>query len=506
MKHRFFFTLLILFFFLLSSCTSTEVSPSAVPSPTMTPVPEIIVYPDPSPEPTPTDQLNEVDQPAETTRTLYVLDTILDYDRHHLSVDETIRYTNHTGEPLSELVLMVEPQNYPGVFSLTTLKWVDGAIIEGFSWDKNRLTLPLPLPMNPGDRIEIKITFELNLPMPIPSTEMRPVPFGYSDRQTNLVDWYPFIAPYVPGKGWLAHPASYYGEHLVYESADFEINLRFESPRDGLIVAASSVNLANSENNVFPYQYRLKSARNFALSISDQYQVFSQSIDGITILSYTFPFHAAAGESALQTTINAVQLFSDLLIPYPYQTLSVVEADFLDGMEYTGLFFLSNGFYNLHNGSPADYLTAIAAHETAHQWWYGLVGNDQALEPWLDEALCTYSEHLYYQKFHPEVLDWWWAYRVNYYEPSGWVDTTIYNPEGSQTPYRSYRNAVYLNGAKFIADLRELTGDTDFFSFIQDYTSYFKDQIATGDDFFTILEKHTLKDISPLLAQYFKNR
>jgi hypothetical protein len=33
-----------------------------------------------------------------------------------------------------------------------------------------------------------------------------------------------------------------------------------------------------------------------------------------------------------------------------------------------------------------------AAHETAHQWFYSLVGNDQARDPWLDEGLATWAE------------------------------------------------------------------------------------------------------------------
>ena len=37
----------------------------------------------------------------------------------------------------------------------------------------------------------------------------------------------------------------------------------------------------------------------------------------------------------------------------------------------------------------------VIVHETAHQWWYGLVGNDQIDEAWLDESLATYSEVIY---------------------------------------------------------------------------------------------------------------
>jgi aminopeptidase N len=180
----------------------------------------------------------------------------------------------------------------------------------------------------------------------------------------------------------------------------------------------------------------------------------------------------------------------------------VVEADFLDGMEYDGLYFLSKGFYNLYSGGPADYLTAIAAHETAHQWWYSSLGNDQALEPWLDEALCTYSERLYYENLHPQGLDWWWTYRINYYEPKGWVDGSIYNPEG----YRAYRDAIYLNGARFLEELRDLVGGDAFLDFIFAYAQEFARQIVTADDFFALLESYSQADITPLLDKYFQNR
>ena len=48
--------------------------------------------------------------------------------------------------------------------------------------------------------------------------------------------------------------------------------------------------------------------------------------------------------------------------------------DFNDGMEYSAFFYLSRDFYNLYDGTPANYLTFVAVHETAHQWWFEQVG------------------------------------------------------------------------------------------------------------------------------------
>ena len=36
----------------------------------------------------------------------------------------------------------------------------------------------------------------------------------------------------------------------------------------------------------------------------------------------------------------------------------------------------------------------VAVHELAHQWFYAMVGDSQARDPWLDEAFATYAEEV----------------------------------------------------------------------------------------------------------------
>jgi hypothetical protein len=76
------------------------------------------------------------------------------------------------------------------------------------------------------------------------------------------------------------------------------------------------------------------------------------------------------------------QSYSTRFGPYPWSTYTAaVVSDFaVGGYEYPTLVFL---------GSASEHQ---AAHETAHQWFYSLVGNDQARDPWLDEALAAWSE------------------------------------------------------------------------------------------------------------------
>jgi hypothetical protein len=431
---------------------------------------------------------------------------VLDYYAHSLTISETISYVSSASEAIPDLTLVVEANRWPGSFSLVSLTWADGRAIDGYELLEARLHIPLLQPLQPGEEVGLELTYRLELPeIPPPSDVTRPVPYGYSGKQTNIVDWYPYIPPFVAGSGWLVHPKWGFGEHQVFDTANFDVRLSLAEAVPGLLMAASGPAEPDGES----YLYHLERARAFALSASMDYVLQSTTVGDVIVNSYFFRYDQKAGEQVLHDSAAALELYRRLFKPYPHASLSVVEADFLDGMEYDGLFFLSRGFYNLYEGTPQGYLTFIAAHETAHQWWYGIVGNDQALEPWLDEALCTYTEHIFYENVYAEyqtatgesIVDWWWYYRVNFYDPAGWVAGSIYD----FNLFRPYRDAVYLNGAKFFQDLRTVIGDEAFFAFLKDYASREADHIATSGDFFSILKNHTSKNLDNLLATYFQD-
>jgi aminopeptidase N len=169
-------------------------------------------------------------------------------------------------------------------------------------------------------------------------------------------------------------------------------------------------------------------------------------------------------------------------------------------MEYDGLFFLGQDFFTTENGTVLNDLIDIAVHETAHQWWYGSVSNDQALEPWLDEALATFSERLFYERNYPDVTAWV-AFRIDAYHPSGWVDADIYHAGDS----RAYTNAVYLRGEQFLQTLRERMGDITFFAFLKDYAAQMAGKRATSAEFFRILRTHTQANLTDIISVYFQN-
>jgi hypothetical protein len=467
--------------------THTPIPPTA----TLTPTVLASDTPTVTPEANPTAQ-----------RPHYTLDIDFSYDSHYGSVNEQIVYTNTSKDPLSELCLMVEMMSYQGVFSLKGITWQDGQAVDSVTWNNVQARFPLRQPLQPGESIQLNLSYEFQLPSQSSLNSDRPLPIAYTARQSNLVDWFPFIPPYRSGEGWVAHPPSYYGEHLVYDLANFDVSLHFTDARKDLIVAASAA--AQTDGDLL--RYHLEGARTFALSIGSEYQTASMRSGNVEVTSYFFPMTESAGQAALKTSVEALELYQQLFGPYPHDTLAVVEADFLDGMEYDGLYFSSKAFYNQYNGKSEDFLVAIAAHETSHQWWFATIGNDQATEPWLDEALATYMEKLYYEHYAPDAVQWWWDFRVDYYHPTGWVDNSVYGPEGAAQTYQQYRNAVYLNGAHFLEDLRQAIGDDAFFAFLKDYATQYAGKIARTQDFFDVLRQHTQADLAPLMTKYFQTQ
>jgi hypothetical protein len=434
------------------------------------------------------------------SRPQYHLDAQLDYPTHFLRVNETITYPNQTGETLSELVLAVVPNDWPG-FIFTSL-YIDGAELTTHTLSGERLTIPLSTPLKPDEAVTLSIAYDVSLP-PIGASsaaQVRPQVYGYSPRQINLIDWYPFIVPYEAGKGWLLHPPTTFGEYMAYDVADFDVTLRFPDQNSIPIVASSGVEQPSPDSS--SRRFRLEQGRAFAISVSPDFQVVSQVVGGVAVSSYYFSENTVAGQAVLSVSAQALQIYTDRFGPPPHTTLAAVQGDFEDGMEASAFYWLGQGYYNRYDGTPKNYLTIISAHETSHQWWFELVGNDQMLVPWLDESLAAYSEHIYYETAHPGLVNWWWDYRINRYSPTGWVDMAV-----TDAPYYEvYRKAVYLNGAKFMGSLRKQLGDETFFAFLRAYAAQMTSRRATTDDFFSILHQQADIDISDLRAMYFKSR
>jgi hypothetical protein len=129
-------------------------------------------------------------------------------------------------------------------------------------------------------------------------------------------------------------------------------------------------------------------ARDFGLAIGPL-RVTSTTVRGVRIRAF-FRKGTRGARSNLRAAGRTVDYLSRRMAPYGGRELDVVllggGVGGFGGMEYPELVFTM----------PVPF---VVAHEVAHQWWYGLVGDDQYAEPWLDEGFATYVEGSLFGEF-----------------------------------------------------------------------------------------------------------
>jgi len=485
---------ILLIVFLISACTASQ--PAAKQSPTMTPSETLTETATQQAEASPSADVTATCPPTpspemtETSRhTHYQMDVSLDYAWHTLSVSQIIDYTNNTGIPLANLPLLIPPAHLQDVFQLISMQLDPAHVDSNNHLENGVMTIQLDPVLEPDQAIQFSLTFKLDVPEG--SSVM-----GFTERQLLLADWYPFIPPYLKGEGWLINPPGAVGEYLSYPLSDFTVNLHISPPDESFVIAASAP-LISREGNC--YRYQTSEVRNFSLAVSPEYKVTTRGSDLVTVMVYSFPEHNNIGERAAELILRAWESYTALYGHNPRQFISMVEADMHDGLECDGLFFLSDWYFETADETPKNYFELLTVHETSHQWFYGLTANDQANEPWLDEALATYSELLYLESHHPELVNWWWDFRVYSFNPQGYVNSTIYDHQDS----RPYINAVYLNGVRFLKEIRQAIGDENFMIFLYNYTQA-EEGFHTAASFFDLLSNFSDTDLSPILSAYFK--
>jgi len=94
-------------------------------------------------------------------------------------------------------------------------------------------------------------------------------------------------------------------------------------------------------------------------------------------------YDAAQRDALVPEFTGAITALSRRYGPFPFPSLSVARLPAEGGgIEYPSSILMLDGS------------RLVSVHETAHQWFYAMVGNSQALHPWLDEAFAQYSEEL----------------------------------------------------------------------------------------------------------------
>jgi aminopeptidase N len=180
------------------------------------------------------------------------------------------------------------------------------------------------------------------------------------------------------------------------------------------------------------------------------------------------------------------------------------------GIEYPGSFALNQNLLtpgeDFGSGSEGILLESTVAHETAHEWFYNLVGNDQLDDPWLDEAMAQYAMLEYYE--------------VTYGEPgANSITESFYGRwdrvEREDIPIGlpveaygelTYYSIVYGRGPLFFVELRESLGTEAFDAFLREYTATFSWEEATPEGLQQMAEAECDCDLDDLFNEWVYSR
>jgi aminopeptidase N len=216
--------------------------------------------------------------------------------------------------------------------------------------------------------------------------------------------------------------------------------------------------------------------RDFVFALGS-FETKSRAVQDTVLNTWVLQEHAEDSTIVLSAASGQFEILSELVGPYPYSELDIVDAPgAFGGIEYPGLVFVGT--------LGTNWIVDPTVHEVAHQWFYGLIGDDQLCEPWLDEALATYSQALYLERTFGvgRATGFLSSLRaiLRDHPASG---TPIGLSVGEYATENDYGVLVYYKGALFIDALRHELGDRKFNQFLQAYFQRNRYGFVSTEDF-----------------------
>ncbi len=209
--------------------------------------------------------------------------------------------------------------------------------------------------------------------------------------------------------------------------------------------------------------FEATNVRDFAFTASPDYRLRTATVGDVQIRVWGRPGFPAA--SVLSAAKSALAKEAALLGAYPYPTYELAQTAGGYGMESPGLTWIPTG---------AGSLTYLVAHETAHQWFYGIVGNDQTTQPFADEAAADMVARY--------VTGTRRASRCS----TARLDLSIYRYSAG-----CYYEDVYIQGGNLLDDTRRSMGSSAYWSAIRAYLTANRFKLSTTKTLLSALDART---------------
>lgn len=440
------------------------------------------------------------------------IDASLDVEAAALTVVQSLTLTNRTGQVLDASILRAWPNAFQSPDTspcAAEASLYAACYVNGFSAgslvisqvlsngepvahryvDDARTVLSVPV--SGGWQPDATIILQLSYTVHIPQIAYR---FGANDGIWALGNT--FIQPAVWQNGAFRTDAyAPVGDPFLSDCMNYTLTLAVP---EGYTCTGSGWPEVEALNGRSIYRFSALAVRDFALVVSDRFQLAHQTVDGVLVAAYTVD--VAQAREMLSYARKALVSYNARYGAYPYPSLTLVQINFpMGGMEYPAMAMIAND--QLRIGGQT--LETVIAHEVAHQWWYAVVGSDPWEQAWQDEALCEFSVLEYLEDVHGRatrnereqtVIEP--ALRVTV--PRG---VTPGAPLDRFSTMAQYSLVVYNRGAAlFLALDRTISDGLD--PFLRAYYQRFAFTRATREDFESLLAEFTGEDLTPLMRDY----
>jgi hypothetical protein len=284
------------------------------------------------------------------------------------------------------------------------------------------------------------------------------------------------VLSWVRGSGWQTSPAvDAFAEAAASEVADWDVTVTAPA---GFTTLATGVEAS-------PGRFVAEAVRDWAATVARMRTAEAPAQGGRTTVAVGVA-EGSAGDPAVLAgrVVAALDGLAARYGEYPYPRLSLaVTGSLSGGIEFPTHIHLGSGVSNIH-----------LVHEVAHQWFYGVAGNDQYAHPFLDEALATYAE----VRVGGRVA----SQRARSVPAAGRTrlgeSMAYWNRQG-----RTYFPSIYIGGMQALAVYGDAVGGYDALDCA--LRRYHRDRAYTLSrpaDLFDALARQTGVDPRPVLARF----
>jgi hypothetical protein len=403
----------------------------------------------------------------------YVIRATLDVAAGRLNAAQTIEVTNRGRGEIVHLDLSVIPRalGYLTLHEPVTVSG-DAATTEWTTSTNLRVTLAEPLGRHDSATIEVGFTLVVG---------SSPDAFSARLSQNNGVlsfgEWFPIVSREHDVYG-LGDPQISYNA----ESMRLELVTTTELPRDAVACPGLIEAPAGSGTH---WTCETNDVRDFSFVVNPRFRLTTREVGETALRVYTETVSGAVtADLAVQGLIGLAEVYG----PYPWPDLMIAEVGAGGGfsMEYPRAIHLTRG-------KVTD--TYVLFHEVAHQWFYAQIGNDQMLEPWLDEGFADFSA-----RYLMGIGENQCSTRP--------VDSSVFawqaeaTTGGDWTSCDGYFHTVFYKGTEFLTGLRSAMGDDTFFGALRSFVEDNRYGVVTARDLLGHLSRETDANLRPTYRAY----